>query len=321
MDILLGSELVGSEKALSGEAGAERRNRAGSPRRAGVLMRGRPNRLRMAIRRPGACLSLLFLMALVAAAVFAPWLTPYATQGAGAPDIAHRLLAPSSAHLLGTDEMGRDMLVRVLYGARTSLALAALVVGSSVVVGIVMGLAAGYAGGWVDEAAMRTTDVFLAFPPLLLAILLITVLGGGFASTMLALALVWWPVYAVLVRGQVVSVRSRPFVEAARATGVPPLGIMRRHLLPNAVGPLLVQATVDVGAVILVAAGLSFIGLGPQPPTADWGMMINSGRQYVLGGSWWVAGVPGIAILLTALAFAVLGDYLRDAGDPHRHRL
>ncbi len=148
-----------------------------------------------------------------------------------------------------------------------------------------------------------------------------TVLGGGFVSTMLALALVWWPVYAVLVRGQVMLVRGQPFVEAACATGVPPLGIMRRHLLPNALGPLLVQATVDMGAVILVAAGLSFIGLGPQPPTADWGMMINSGRQFVLSGSWWVAGVPGIAIMLIALAFAVLGDYLRDAGDPHRHRL
>lgn len=305
---------------LAGETGAERRDRAASPRHAGVVMRGRQNRLRAVLRRPGACLSLLFLTALVLAAVLAPWLTPYAAQGAGTPDIAHRLLAPSPVHLLGTDEMGRDMLARVLYGARTSLALAALVVGSSVVVGIVMGLAAGYAGGWGDETVMRTTDVFLAFPPLLLAILLVTVLGGGFVSTMLALALVWWPVYAVLVRGQVVLVRGQPFVEAARATGVPPLGIMRRHLLPNALGPLLVQATVDVGAVILVAAGLSFIGLGPQPPTADWGMMINSGRQFVLGGSWWVAGVPGIAILLTALAFAVLGDNLRDAGDPTRRR-
>lgn len=284
-------------------------------------MRGRQNRLRTTLRRPGAGLSLLFLTALVLAAVFAPWLTPYAAQGAGAPDIEHKLLAPSWAHPFGTDEMGRDMLARLLYGARTSLALAALVVGSSVVVGIGVGLAAGYAGGWVDEGAMRTTDVFLAFPPLLLAILLVTVLGGGFVSTMLALALVWWPVYAVLVRGQVMLVRSRPFIEAARATGVPPLGIMRRHLLPNALGPLLVQATVDVGAVILVAAGLSFIGLGPQPPTADWGMMINSGRQFVLSGSWWVAGVPGIAIMLTALAFAVLGDSLRDASDPMRRRL
>lgn len=318
MDILRGSEPVGREKALAGYAGAERKSGADSPRRAGVVMRGRPIRLQMVIRRPGAGLSLLFLTALVAAAVFAPWLTPYADQGAGTPDIVHKLLAPSPVHLLGTDEMGRDMLARLLYGARTSLALAALVVGSSVVVGIVVGLAAGYAGGWVDEGAMRTTDVFLAFPPLLLAILLVTVLGGGFASTVLALAVVWWPVYAVLVRGQVVSLRGQPFIEAARATGVPPLGIMRRHLLPNALGPLLVQATVDLGAVILVAAGLSFIGLGPQPPTADWGMMIASGRQYVLGGSWWVVGVPSLAIMLTALACAVLGDGLRDAS--HRGR-
>lgn len=311
----------GREKVLAGDAGAERADRADSPRRAGVVMRGRQNRLRAVLRRPGACLSLLFLTALVLAAVFAPWLTPYAAQGAGAPDIGHRLLAPSWTHPFGTDEMGRDLLARVLYGARTSLALAVLVVGSSIVVGIAVGLVAGYAGGWADEAAMRTTDVFLAFPPLLLAILLVTVLGGGFVSATLALALVWWPVYAVLVRGQVVSVRARPFVEAARATGVPPLGIMRRHLLSNALGPLLVQATVDVGAIILVAAGLSFIGLGPQPPTADWGMMINSGRQYVLSGSWWVAGVPGIAIMVTALAFAVLGDSLRDASDPMRRRL
>lgn len=312
--------MAGTEKMLGNYAGAEQRERADSPRGAGVVMRGRQNRLRAVLRRPGAGLSLLFLTALVLAAVFAPWLTPYAAQGAGAPDIEHKLLAPSWAHPFGTDEMGRDMLARLLYGARTSLALAALVVGSSVVVGIGVGLAAGYAGGWVDEGAMRTTDVFLAFPPLLLAILLVTVLGGGFVSTMLALALVWWPVYAVLVRGQVMLVRSRPFIEAARATGVPPLGIMRRHLLPNALGPLLVQATVDVGAVILVAAGLSFIGLGPQPPTADWGMMINSGRQFVLSGSWWVAGVPGIAIMLTALAFAVLGDSLRDAADPVRRQ-
>lgn len=271
-----------------------------------------------ALRRPGAGLSLLFLVALVLAALLAPWLTPYASQGAGVHNIAHKLLAPSWAHPFGTDEMGRDLLARVLYGARTSLALAVLVVGSSVVVGSAVGLAAGYAGGWVDEGAMRTTDVFLAFPPLLLAILLVTVLGGGFASTVLALAVVWWPVYAVLVRGQVVSLRGQPFIEAARATGVPPLGIMRRHLLPNALGPLLVQATVDLGAVILAAAGLSFIGLGPQPPTADWGMMIASGRQYVLGGNWWVAGAPSLAIMLTALACAVLGDGLREASNKGR---
>jgi len=311
MDVLRGSERIGgggnvARVELPDQLGAR------SARAWGWRL--------IALRRPGAGLSLLFLVALVLAALLAPWLTPYASQGAGAHDIAHKLLAPSWAHPFGTDEMGRDLLARVLYGARTSLALAVLVVGSSVVVGIAVGLAAGYAGGWADETAMRATDIFLAFPPLLLAILLVTVLGGGFASTVLALAVVWWPVYAVLVRGQVVSLRSRPFVEAARATGVPPLGIMRRHLLPNALGPLLVQATVDLGVVILAAASLSFIGLGPQPPTADWGVMINSGRQYVLGGSWWVAGVPGLAIMLTALACAVLGDSLRDAADPTRQR-
>ena len=277
-------------------------------------------RWRRVAGRPALWLSGLFLAAVVAGALLAPWLTPYAGEGAGAPNIAHKLLAPSWEHPLGADEMGRDMLARVLYGARSSLALALLVVSSSVVVGVIVGLAAGYAGGWADEAAMRTTDVFLAFPNLLLAILLVTVLGGGFVSTVLALALVWWPIYAVLVRGQVVSLRSQPFIEAARATGVTPLGIMRRHLLPNALTPLLVYATIDLGAVILVAAGLSFIGLGPQPPAADWGVMIYSGRQYVLGGSWWVAGVPGLAIMLTALAFAVLGDTLRDAGDPRQRR-
>ena len=258
------------------------------------------------------------LVGLLVAALGAPWLTPYAEEGAGMPNMAHKLLAPSFAHPFGADEMGRDLLARVLFGARTSLALAALVVGSSVVVGVVVGLLAGSTGGWLDETAMRTTDIFLAFPPLLLAILLVAVLGGGFTSAVLALALAWWPFYAVLVRGQVVSVRGRPFIEAAHATGVPPLRIARRHLLPNALGPLLVQATVDVGAVILVAAGLSFIGLGPQPPTADWGLMIASGRQFVLSGSWWVAGFPGLAILLTALAFAVLGDALREMAAPGR---
>ena len=257
--------------------------------------------------------ALVLLGAVVVAALFAPLLTPYAAEGAGLPNMAHKLLPPSLEHPFGADEMGRDLLARVLYGARTSLLLAALVVGSSVAMGVLVGLAAGAAGGWLDETAMRVTDIFLAFPPLLLAILLVAVLGGGFSSAVLALAIAWWPFYAVLVRGQVVSVRRLPFIEAAQATGVSPLRIAWRHLLPNALGPLLVQATVDIGAVILVASGLSFIGLGPQPPTADWGLMIASGRQFVLSGSWWVAGFPGLAILVTALAFAVVGDALRAA--------
>lgn len=261
--------------------------------------------------RSGLWASATFLTLLLAAAIAAPWLTPYAAEGAGTPNLPQKLLPPSWAHPCGTDEMGRDLLARLLYGARTSLALAGLVIGGSAGLGLLVGLVAGAVGGWVEEVVMRITDIFLALPPLLFAILLVSVLGGGFSSAVLALGLAWWPLYAVLVRGEVVRLRGLPFVEAARAIGASPWRVARRHLLPNAVGPLLVQATVDVGGVILVASGLSFIGLGPQPPTADWGLMINSGRQFVLGGSWWVAAFPSLAILLTALAFATLGDGLR----------
>ena len=181
--------------------------------------------------RPAVWLSLLLLVGLLLAALCAPWLTPYAAEGAGLPNMASKLLAPSLAHPFGTDEMGRDLLARILFGARTSLLLAALVIGSSLAVGVVVGLAAGASGGWVDETAMRTTDIFLAFPPLLLAILLVAVLGGGFTSAVLALALAWWPFYAVLVRGQVVSVRGQPFIEA---------GETPRHVehLPSVIGVL-----------------------------------------------------------------------------------
>ncbi len=305
------------ETALEGDLGSPRPTLASG--RMGLIS-GRSGRARLpaVAARPGVWVSALFLLLLVLAAVLAPWITPYGAEGAGMPNMAHRLQAPSWAHPFGADEMGRDLLARVLYGARTSLALAALVVGSSVLIGIVVGLAAGAAGGWLDEAAMRLTDVFLAFPPLLLAILVAAVLQGGFTSAVLALVLVWWPVYAILVRGQVAALRHRPFVEAARAIGATSWGIAWRHLLPNAVGPLLVQATIDIGAVILVASGLSFIGLGPHPPAADWGAMVNNGRPYVLGGAWWLAGIPALAILLTALACAVLGDSLRESASPNR---
>lgn len=268
---------------------------------------------------PAALLGLLLLSLLLAAALLAPWLTPYASEGAGTPNMANKLLPPSPAHPFGADEMGRDLLARVLFGARTSLALVILVIGSSLLVGASVGLVAGYTGGWIDGTAMRLVDVLLAFPPLLLAILLITVFGGGFGSVVLTLVLVWWPTYALLMRGQVRSLRSRPYIEAARAVGVPPLGILSRHLLPHAVGPLVIQATMDAGAVVLVAASLSFIGLGPKPPAADWGLMINTGRQFVLSGSWWVAGFPGLAIMGMALAFALVGDGLA-AHQPGRRR-
>ena len=186
----------------------------------------------------------------------------------------------------------------------------------AMVVGGLFGLFAGYFGGWIDELIMRITDVFLAFPPLLLAITIATVLEPNLQNSVIAVASTWWPWYTRLVRAQTVSVRERHFVEAARGMGVKDVTIIRRHILPNVFTPVLVQGTLDLGTAILTAAGLSFIGLGPQPPTADWGVMINEGRLYILSGRWWIATFSGLAIFLTALAFNLLGDGVRDVTDP-----
>lgn len=260
-----------------------------------------------------ALISLLFLIILSIGALGAPILTPYGLEGLGSPNMINKLLPPSFLHLMGTDEMGRDLLARILFGSRYSLPLAAIVIGISLMIGIAIGLVAGYIGGWFDEIAMRITDVFLAFPPLLLAILFVTVLGGGFTSTVLALVLTWWPWYTRLIRSQVLALRQRPFIEAARSIGITHYGILLRHLLPNALTPVLVQATIDIGAAILTVAGLSFIGLGPPPPTADWGGMLASGRAFLLSGYWWPSTFPGLMITLTGLACALVGDRLRRA--------
>jgi peptide/nickel transport system permease protein len=191
-----------------------------------------------------------------------------------------------------------------------------LVVGLAVLIGMPLGALAGFFGGWLDETVMRLTDIFLAFPPLLLAIAIAAALGPSFTNAMLAIALTWWPWYTRIVRAQTLSLRERHFVEAARSMGVKDLTIIQRHVLPNVFTPVLVQATLDLGAAILTAAGLSFIGLGPQPPTADWGVMINEGRLYILGGRWWIATFAGLAIFLTTMAFNLLGDGIRDVTDP-----
>jgi peptide/nickel transport system permease protein len=191
-----------------------------------------------------------------------------------------------------------------------------LVVAAAVLIGTPLGALAGYFGGWTDEVIMRVTDVFLAFPPLLLAVAIAAALGPGYVNAVLAIALTWWPWYTRLVRAQAIALREQPFVEAARSIGVSDLTIIRRHVLPNVLTPVLVQSTVDIGSAILTAAGLSFIGLGPQPPTPDWGAMVNEGRLYVLSGRGWLVTFPGLAIFLTALAFNLLGDSVRDATDP-----
>lgn len=260
--------------------------------------------------------SLVFIVLLVLAALLAPYLTPYTAEGLGDPNLANKFLSPSLEHPFGTDSLGRDQVARVLFGARTSLAMGLLVVGVAVLIGAPLGALAGYFGGWLDETIMRLTDIFLAFPPLLLAIAIAAALGPSFTNAMLAIALTWWPWYTRLVRAQTLSVRERHFVEAARGMGVEDFTIIGRHILPNVLTPVLVQSTLDLGSAILTAAGLSFIGLGPQPPTADWGVMINEGRLYILSGRWWVATFPGVLIFLTTLAFNLLGDGVRDVADP-----
>lgn len=258
----------------------------------------------------------IFLVAVILAAIFAPLLTPFASQGLGEPDIANRFRPPSTTHPFGTDQLGRDVLARVLFGARTSLSIAFGVVMFAAALGTFLGAVAGYFGGWLDELIMRVTDVFLAFPPLLLAITVATVLEPSPTNTVIAVSLTWWPWYTRLVRAQAASIRARDFVRAGKAIGVRDLVIVRRHVLPNVMTPVLVQVSLDLGAAILTATSLSFLGLGVQPPTADWGVMVSEGRLFVLSGSWWVAGFAGLAIFLTTLAFNLLGDGVQLITDP-----
>lgn len=268
-----------------------------------------PGRLR---RDALAWVSGLIILLFVVSAVFAPLLTTRAAEGEGEPNPPEKLLAPSAEHLFGTDHLGRDLYARVLFGGRTALALGLLVVAVAVAVGVPLGAVAGYFGGWVDEIIMRLTDVFLAFPPLLLAIFIASALGASLTNAALAIAFTWWPWYTRIVRAQVVALRDRPFVEAARVMGVNDLVIIGRHILPNTLSPVIVQATLDLGSAILTGAALSFLGLGVQPPTADWGQMVSNGRLY-FPDRWWYVTFPGLAIFLSTLAFNLLGDSVQDA--------
>lgn len=266
-----------------------------------------------------ALVSLLVILAFIVGAVLAPWLAPYPGQGEGEPNLSEKFQPPSREHLLGTDYLGRDVLSRILYGGRSSLTIGFLVVTVAALIGIPLGAIAGYYGGWIDDALMRITDIFLAFPPLLLAIAIAAALGPSFTNAMIAIAITWWPWYARLVRAQTLSLRERHFVEAARSIGVSNTNIIRRHVLPLVLTPVLVQATMDIGSAILVGAAISFIGLGVQPPTPDWGKMISTGRIYFLERPWY-AGAAGLAIFLVALAFNLLGDAVRDVADPRTRR-
>jgi len=263
--------------------------------------------------------SFIVIVLIVLAVIFAPIVTPYPEQGEGLPNLESRLQAPSTEHPLGTDELGRDLFARILYGGRPSLTLGFLVVMIACAIGIPLGAIAGYFGGWIGQVIMRITDMFLSFPALLLAITISAALGPSFTNAMIAIALTWWPQYTRLVRAQTISVKELTFVEAAKATGVSDLSIILRHILPNVITVSIVQATMDMGSAVLMGSALSFIGLGIQPPKADWGNMLTSARIYFSNAPWF-ALYPGITLLLVALSFNLLGDGLRDIIDPQSRR-
>ncbi|AHF99550.1 nickel ABC transporter permease [Halostagnicola larsenii XH-48] len=260
------------------------------------------------VRLGGAIVCTLALVAIVG-----PVLAPYDPT---AQALEARLQGPSLAHPLGTDALGRDVATRLVYGARVSLALAVGATGVRMVLGTAIGLVAAVNGGIVDTVLMRLVDVQLAFPGLVLALVIAGTLGPSLHNVVIALSVVGWATYARVVRGTVLAVKERPFVECARLYGTPKRRIARRHLLPSVVSPVVVLATLNLGTVVLAAAGLSFLGLGAQPPTAEWGTMIADGRQYLRSAPWLIT-VPGVAIALTVIGCNLLGDGLRDVLDPN----
>jgi peptide/nickel transport system permease protein len=288
-----------------------RRIRAGRPR--GRLRVPAP--LRAPLTAAGA--SVVVLVAVAAAA--APLIAPYPADGGTAVHPEDVLLPPDGAHWLGTDQVGRDVLTRTLYGARTSLTVVAAVLGLSALIGVPLGVAAGYLGGWPRAVLLRITDVFLAFPALLLALALAAVLTPSATSAVIAVVAGWWPWYARLAYAQSASVSRRGFVTASRALGVSGVRTVLRHVLPNSMSAVLAQLFLDAGAVLLTVAALSYLGIGVQEPTAEWGLAVYQG-QGLLSTSWWVAVPPGLALLLTAAAFTLLGDGLRVALDPRSSR-
>ncbi len=255
--------------------------------------------------------SALFL-AILLAAVFAPLIAPYDPT---AINFADKLSPPGLAHPMGTNNLGQDIFSQVVFGARTSLMVGVVVISLAVAIGVPIGLLAGYFGGRLDTALMRIADVFLAFPPLLLPIAITAALGMGLFNAMAALAVSWFPWYSRIVRGAVLRVKSELYISAARAMGVGSLRIMLRHALPNSLTPIIVQGSMDFGYAILAAASLSFIGIGAQPPTPEWGLMAALSRDRFLD-AWWTCAFPGLAIFVTVLAVNLVGDGIRDTLDP-----
>lgn len=270
---------------------------------------------------PASLGSLILVITIVFIAIFAPLIAPYPQDAAGAISYGETFEPPSWEHPFGTGGLGRDILSLVIMGARISLLEGVVVVGLSVLIGFPLGIIAGYyRGSIIDEGIMRVADMFLSFPPLLLAMLIATTLGRGAFHAMFAVGISWWPWYTRLARSRAAAVREERFVEAARALGMGDLKILLKHVIPNSIAPVIIMGTMDMGSAILITAGLAFLGIGAQPPTPEWGLLVYLGRSHLIT-YWWYSTFPGLAILITVLAFNVLGDGLRKALTPSLRRL
>lgn len=264
-------------------------------------------------RNPLAMIGLTISLALILMAIFAPFLAPHDPI---AQELSRRLLPPGTpGNLLGTDDFGRDILSRIIYGSRITLYIVLLVILTAPVVGLIIGTVAGYFGGWTDEILMRITDIFLAFPKLILALALVAVLGPGMENAVLAIALTSWPPYARVARAETLTVRNSDYIAAVKLQGAGAVRVIWGHVMPMCLPSVIIRVTLDMAGVILTAAGLGFLGLGVQPPLPEWGLMISAGRKFLFE-QWWVATMPGLAIFVVSLGFNLLGDGLRDVLDP-----
>lgn len=297
--------MSGTRDWLLTEAPASRRQAAWG-RRYRRWLQFRANRLAM--------LGLVVAAILILAAIFAPLIAP---QNPDAQNLAARLQSPSAQHWLGTDELGRDLFSRLLYGGRVTLGMVVAVVILVAPLGLLVGSVAGYAGGWADRVLMRITDVFLAVPQLILALAFVSALKPGITSAIVAIALTAWPPYARQARADTLTIRQSDFIAAARLTGASGPRIVLRHIMPLCLSSVIVRMTLSMSAIILTAAGLGFLGMGAQPPMPEWGTMIATSRAFILA-QWWVPAIPGVAIFAASLAFNLLGDGLRDVLDPRQ---
>lgn len=269
--------------------------------------------VRSIVANPTAFAGLMIVAVLIVLAIFAPWFAM--GKSPLDQDLAGRLAAPSAAHWFGTDELGRDIFTRTLYGARVTLTIVLLVSVVVAPVGLAVGTLAGYLGGWVDVVLMRITDIFLAFPRLVLALAFAAALGPGIENAVIAISLTAWPPYARIARSETMAIARSDFIQAVVLQGASTWRILFRHVVPLCLSSVIVRLTLDMAGIILTAAGLGFLGLGAQPPTAEWGAMVSSGRDVILD-QWWVATIPGLAIFIVSLGFNLLGDGLRDVFDP-----